>query len=602
VAELTTAAKHASDSLGGFKESMSQFTLLWQGEIELTDDITGYGMEFSWLSGSVLAKAKVLYVMRGTQVLEVDVVAKASTFDSNKDAIDKIVGSFRLEEPRPFGVPRRQALTLYDIGPRTLDPAVSREATSHGYIAQIFSGLVTLDKDLKLVPDIAERWEVSNRGRTYTFYLRQGVTFHDGKKVTAQDFKYSWERAASPQTGSQTAKDYLGDIVGVSEVLEGRAREISGVRVIDERTLEVTIDAPKAYFLSKLTYPVAFVVDRANVETGGEWWRRPNGTGPFKLRDWQQDELIILENNPRYYGQPVKLGYVVYKLFGGIPIRMYETGEIDVTEVSTNDVPRVTDETNPLHEELSIVPELSVYYVAFNPTRPPFDDALIRRAFAMAVDTDKIIRLVQKGSVQRANGLLPPGLPGHNPDLRGIPFDPAQAKRLISQSKYGDVSGLPPITITTSGRGGEVSDIIGALVQEWRQNLGIEVMVRQLEPETYFYLLKQEKDNMFDTGWIADYPDPQNFLDVLFHSGSEANDSEYSNPELDALLERARVEQDGETRMKMYQQAEQMLIDDSGLIPLWFGKSYTLVKPHVKGYVRTPQGLPLLKGVTLELP
>jgi oligopeptide transport system substrate-binding protein len=347
---------------------------------------------------------------------------------------------------------------------------------------------------------------------------------------------------------------------------------------------------------------VAFAVDRANVESGGDWWRRPNGTGPFKLREWQQDELLTLERSPQYYGQPVKLGYVVYRLFGGVPIRMYETGEIDVAEVSTNDTRRVTDETNPLSKDLHTVPQLSVYYVAINTTRPPFDDALVRRAFAMAVDKDKLIRLVQQGALPRADGFLPPGLPGHDPDFLGLPFDPEAAVKLISQSQYGDASGLPPITFTTSGRGGELSDFVGALVQEWRQNLGVEVVVRQLEPETYFYLIKEEKDEMFDTGWIADYPDPQNFLDVLFHSDSKANDSSYSNPEFDALLERARTEQDEDTRMKMYQQAEGMLIHDGVMIPLWFGKDYLLVNPRVRDYVRTPQGTPLLKQVTLQVP
>lgn len=157
------------------------------------------------------------------------------------------------------------ALNLWDTGPLTLDPAISADVSSHSYVMQIFSGLVRLDQELNIVPDIAENWEKSPDGKTYTFYLRQGVKFHSGQEVKAADFKYSWERACDPDTGSGTAATYLGDIVGAKDMLAGRAEEISGVEVIDDYTLRVTIDAPKAYFLDKLAYPTAFVVDRDNV-------------------------------------------------------------------------------------------------------------------------------------------------------------------------------------------------------------------------------------------------------------------------------------------------------------------------------------------------
>lgn len=175
-------------------------------------------------------------------------------------------------EPEAEVTPTEEStLNLFGIDPLTLDPAVSGEMTSHQYIVQLFSGLVRLDDNLEPVPDIAQRWQVSDDGRTYTFYLRNDVRFHCGREVKAEDFKYSWERACDPDTCSLTAATYPGDIVGVREVLVGKTTEISGVRVIDDYTLEVTIDAPKSYFLSKLTYPTAFVVDRANVESGGGW-------------------------------------------------------------------------------------------------------------------------------------------------------------------------------------------------------------------------------------------------------------------------------------------------------------------------------------------
>ncbi|MFC1983249.1 ABC transporter substrate-binding protein, partial [Chloroflexota bacterium] len=265
-------------------------------------------------------------------------------------------------------------LNLYGTDPITLDPAISGEMTSHEYIMQLFGGLVRLDDNLEPAPDIAQEWQVSDDGRTYTFYLRQDVKFHDGREVRADDVKYSWERACDPDTGSHTAEVYLGDIIGVGEVLAGRTEEISGVRIIDDYTLQVTIDSPKSYFLSKLTYSTAFVVDRANAESGGEWWRRPNGTGPFKLKEWDENNLLVLEGNELYHGKLPGVNSVVFHLWGGVPMNMYEIGEIDATGVFADYIDKVTDNTGPFYRELKVVPELSFGYIGFNANKPPFDD------------------------------------------------------------------------------------------------------------------------------------------------------------------------------------------------------------------------------------
>ena len=492
-----------------------------------------------------------------------------------------------------------KTLSLYGIDPYTLDPALSGEMTSHVYLMQLFSGLVRFDDNMEPAPDIAERWEVDSGGRTYTFYLRQDVKFHDGRKLTAEDFKYSWERACAPRTGSLTAATYLGDIVGVAEVIAGQAIDISGVKVINDYTLEVTIDAPKSYFLSKLTYPTAFVVDMAEAEGGGEWWRSPNGTGPFKLKQWRETEVLILERNELYYGGVAELNLVVFLLWSGIPMNMYETGEIDVAGVGASYIEKVTDETGPFYMDLRVVPELSFYYIGFNTAEPPFDDVNIRRAFSMAIDKDKLVSLVYKGTMEPADGILPPGMPGYNEDISGLEYDVEGAKELIANSSYGDVSQLPPITITTIGRGGAISRELEAVVYQWRENLGVEVTVRQLEPERFLYHLAEEKDEMFSTGWIADYPHPQDFLDILFHSGADNNYGAYSNPGVDALLEAAGVEQDSNSSLELYRQAEQMMVNDAACIPLSFGRSYVLVKPYVKGYELNPMGFAMLNEVSL---
>ena len=254
------------------------------------------------------------------------------------------------------GQASEQVLNLYSIDPLTLDPAVSGEATSHGYIRQLFSGLLRLDAELEPAPDIAQRWEVSDDGRTYTFYLRDNVFFHDGRKVKAEDMKYSWERALNPATGSQTAATYLGDIVGASAVLAGESQEISGIKVIDDYTLTVTIDEPKSYFLSKLTYVTAFVVDRDNIAQGDEWWRHPNGTGPFKLRQWDESSQLVLERNELYYGDSAGVELVTFHLWAGMPMNMYELGQIDGSSVSFPYCDEVSYKACELYDGLGVCP------------------------------------------------------------------------------------------------------------------------------------------------------------------------------------------------------------------------------------------------------
>jgi oligopeptide transport system substrate-binding protein len=279
---------------------------------------------------------------------------------------------------------------------------------------------------------------------------------------------------------------------------------------------------------------------------------------------------------------------------------MYETGKIDVTSVYLHYIDKVTDKAGPFYRELTVVPELSFFYISFNTTKPPFDDVNIRRAFCQAVDKDKLASLVFKDMMQPADGILPPGMPGFNKDLTGLNYNVNKAKELIAASRYGDASRLPPITLTTAGWGGLISPELEAIIHEWRQNLGVEVKVRQLEPQRFLYHLMQEKDEMFYTGWIADYPHPQNFLEVLFHSGADNNYGEYNNPEIDSLLEMAGVELESDLSLALYQQAEQKLVEDAACLPLWFSKNYILVKPYVKGYNLSPQGLAMLNSVSIE--
>ncbi len=491
-----------------------------------------------------------------------------------------------------------QALVLSggeSTNPREYDPA-----TTHGSGDKlVHSGLVSFDPYLNLTPDLAESWGVSQDGTVYMFTLRQNARFHDGRPVTAQDVVYSWERAASPALHSDTVLTYLGDIVGVREMAAGQANHIAGLEALDTHTLKVTIDAPKPYFLLKLTYPTAFVVDQANVESGEEWFRTPNGTGPYKLTEWRRFEQITYEANLDFYLGKPSIPYVIIELYSGVGIRLYEAGDIDITGISYYSAERFLDPTEPLHNELITGVDLCTGYVVFDVTQPPFDDVKVRQAFSMAFDRQKYMDVVLSGRALPAIGIFPPGLPGFNIGLKGLPYDPDRARQLLADSKYG--KDLPPIVYTDAGIGSYIGGDVAALAQMWQQVLGVEITVENLEPNYYYEkIIAGQHGQIFGGGWCADYPDPENFADVLFHSGSTQNTGDYSNPDLDALLERARVEQDITKRIEMYQQGEQIIVDDAPVLFTTHSLSYLLVKPYVRGYVFTPIDVPIERYMWLE--
>ena len=488
--------------------------------------------------------------------------------------------------------------------PPTLDPALVTDTTSSGVVVEVFSGLVALDTDLRLVPDLAESWEISPDGTVYTFTIRPDATFHDGKAVTAHDFKWSIERAADPRTASPVADIYLNDIVGVEDVFEGRAMEISGIKVIDDRTIQFTIDSPKAYFLAKLTYPTAYVLDRENVEAGGSTWTdTPNGTGPFRLKEYRIGERIVLERFENYTrGQP-GVSTILMNLAGGQNMAMYENDEIDFTGVGLYDLERVLDPSEPLNRELVVAPpDFSISYIGFNAQMAPFDDANFRKALNHAIDKELIATEVLSQLLTPAYGILPPGFPGYNPELQGLTFDPELAKQLLAESDYADPATRPRIVVTVPGRGGTIGLDLEVILQMWQQVLGVEVEIQQVEWATYLEDLNKQKYQAYaGLGWSADYPDPQDFLDILFHTESGLNHGAFSDLEIDAVLEEARVEPDASRRIALYRQAEEMIVQAAAWVPLWYqGERHVLIKPQVKDYRLTPMIVPKLTLVRIE--
>ena len=489
--------------------------------------------------------------------------------------------------------------------PPTLDPHITTDYLAAAIVNEVFGGLVTIDPSIEIVPDLAKEWDISPDGRVFTFRLREDAKFHDGTPVTAEDFRWSLERAADPLTESPVTDLYLGDVVGVSDKLNGESESITGLRVVDDHTLELSIDAPKSYFIAKLTYPTGFVLDRGNVEGDDDnWIFQPNGTGPFRLERYDVGEAIVLSRNEHYHLAPPFLDEVEFILSGGDAMLMYENDEIHITGLGLTDLERVQDPANPLSAELATAPPgFSVSFIAMNFEQEPFDDVKVRQALNYAIDKREIATKVMEDSVVPAKGIIPPGFPSYNPDLRGYEFNPDKAKQLLAESKYGgDLENFPSVTISVAGNfGASVGLDLQAMLKTWQDVLGIDAEIQQTEWATFLQDVHRKRFQMFTLTWSADYPDPQNFLDIMFHSQSDNNWMNYNNREVDSLLEAARTEQDQTARFEQYNRIEQLIVDDAPWVPLWHStESKVLIKPSVKGYHLVPMTIPKLRFVYLD--
>ena len=490
--------------------------------------------------------------------------------------------------------------------PPTLDPHLVTDGTSYGIVIEIYSGLVRLGANPSnpFEPDLAESWSVLEDGTVYEFKLRNGLVFSNGDPVTAQDFKWSFERAAHPDTASTVAEEFLGDIVGIQDIVDGNATTAEGIEVVDERTLRITIDAPKAYFIAKLTYPTAFVLNKSNVETlGRSWVDEPVSTGPFTLKEYRIGQRIRLARNDNFWDRTAYLDEVVFNLAGGVAMAMYENDEIDVTGVGLADLERVQDPTEELNKDLvEVPPNFAVSYVGFNINEAPFDDANFRQALNHSVDKQLIADQVFSNLVKPAYGIIPPGFPGFSADITGLEFDPELAQDLLNQSAYAEPSTRPRIVLTVPGTGGSPGLTTEVVADMWRQNLGIEIEIQQVEWATYIQDLHRGRLQAWSgLSWQADYPDPQTFIDVLFRSNSAINYGGYANSQVDEYVVAAQTEQDAIKRVEFYNDAEQIVVSEAAWLPLWWGvDSKALVKPWVQDYQFSSLTIPKFKDVWLD--
>jgi len=470
--------------------------------------------------------------------------------------------------------------------PTTLDPAAVQDGPTIELLMHLYEGLVQWTPENKLAPALAEKWEVGNGGKTYTFHIRQGVKFHNGRPLTSQDMVYSLTRSLDPKLRSPVAMNYLNDLVGAREFHEGKAPSVKGIEAPDAATLRLTIDAPKAYFLSKLTYPTAYAVCKEALDASGGEITDANsiGTGPFKLVQYAKGDRLILEANAEYWEGAPKLARIERRILldDGTRHDKFEAGELDIARI--NMAQYRADRQNPkLQPLLHEFERPSVYYLALNQRFPPFKDKRVRQAFAHAVNKAEILNTVLEGVPRPAEGILPYGVPGFDPQFKGLAYDPERARKLLAEAGYPNGQGFPALTLSFRASMEDLSNVTTAVQSDLQKNLGIPVQLEAVEWATF--LDRRNKGDMpfYHLRWAADYLDPQNFLSVMLRSGAPENTIGYANPQFDRLCDQADVMQDPQARLATYRKAEAIVVDDAAWVPIYFQKDVELWNPRLRG-------------------
>lgn len=479
--------------------------------------------------------------------------------------------------------------------PTNFDPAGVEDGDTIEVLHQIFEGLVIYDENNQLVPNLALSWDESEDGLTYTFRLKPGVKFHNGREMTAEDVKYSWDRAAHKSVRSPTVEGYMADIVGFDEVWAGSAEEMSGVKVIDPHTLEVKIKATKAYWPMYLQYACYYVVakENAGLEPISDI-ESMVGTGPFRITDYQQDQFVEMSRFDDYHGGTPKLEKVRRLIASDAQTRrqMYESGKVDWVALERQDK-GVIDQNPDLKDDLEIVDRAAMWYVGFGPkAQPIFRNAKVRQAFAMAINKQRIIDQGFDGVNRRAEGILPPAMPGFDENFKGYQFNAEQARKTLAEAGYADGKGMPQIKLYFRSDRADARILSTMVQQDLRENLGVKVDLAPTEWKALLEMRNKGELGFFHLRWGADYLDPQNFLSFMLHTNARENTLGYSNPEFDRLCETAdRLPMSREDeRIQMYRQAERIAVDDAIWIPMYFQRDIELVRSAVKDLRRSAMG------------
>ena len=476
--------------------------------------------------------------------------------------------------------PRADLVIINGAEPETLDPGVVLGQPDMRVVNAVFEGLTRLDPQTSgPIPGLAEHWEISPDGRIYTFHLRTNLVWSTGGPITAEDVVYSWIRALKPETASA----YAGQLFYLKNGEEFNAGKIKdpslvGVRALDRFTVRAELKNPTAFFLDLCAFATLAVVPRDTIEKYGDRWIMAPVvpvSGPYELVYWRLNDKIRLRKNPRYWDAPntrIELVDILPIGSATTALNLYETGGADV--VWDKDlIPAELIDVLAKRPDFHSYSELGTYFMRVNTTRKPFNDARVRQALALSVDKKRITEKITKAGEEVADCLTPPGIPRyHSP--RGLGYDPERARKLLAEAGYPGGKGFPHFQYmfnASAGGGGNIhAKIAVELQQMWRDELGIDMELRQVEWGTYLDAQDKLDYDLCRASWIGDYNDPDTFLN-LFVSNNDNNRTGWTNAVYDSHIRRADEENDPAAREKIFQQAETLLVrDEVPIIPIYF--------------------------------
>lgn len=503
----------------------------------------------------------------------------------------------RTHRPRRVDEATRQGRLILGNGsePETLDPHLATGQPEHHLFSALFEGLVAPlpENPDANGPGAAARWEHSPDFVTWTFHLQPDGRWSDGRALTADDFAYAYERILTPALAADYAS-MLYPLQNAEEFNQGKTADFSkvGVRVLDDHTLQFTLKGPTPYLPSMLKHYTWFPVPRHAIERAGKMtdrdtrWTRPGnlvGNGPFRLKEWRFTHSITVERNPHYWDAGfVKLNEITFIPIpnAGTEDRAFNDGQIHVTQtIPLDKVPLYrTTRKDEYHED----PLLSVYFYRCNVTRKPFDDRRVRKALALAIDRDSLINNVLRAGQKPALGFTPPGCGEGYATPEVLRFDPAEARRLLAEAGYPDGRGFPKFDILINTMESHRT-IAEALMAMWKQHLNLPVTVLNQDWSVYLKSQRELDFGVCRAGWVGDYLDPFTFLGI-WRTGDGNNNTGWSNPRYDDLLTKSGLEGDPVKRMAMLREAEELLLDEVPILPIyWYVHAY-LLKPEVRGW------------------
>lgn len=471
--------------------------------------------------------------------------------------------------------------------PTTLDPAIVQDGDTIDLLQQMYESLVGWNEKNEVIGLLAESWEVTPDAKVFTFKLRPGAKFQNGREVEAADFKWSIERACNPAMASTTCTAYLGDVVGVQEVADGKSSEVSGIEVLDKGTIRFTLKQPAPYFLGKLTYLVSAALPKESVPADRQINKAEEavGTGPYKLTKYEDKQLAILEPNVDYWGGKPILTRIERPVMIDADLRLtkFRNGELDILLMQRQDLAGVESDEK-LKSMIGYQDRAAVYYIGMNQIKyGPFKDKRVRQAFTMAIDREKITKELLGGVYPAAETIVPPGIPGHRDQGKGFSYNVAEAKKLLAEAGYADGKNMPALDIAFQQGKPDIKTVAEAVAGMIKNNLGVEVRAQPMEWGKYLDEYNKKNQVFYHMRWSADFYDMQNFLSHMLTTNGPENKFGYSNPEYDRLCLAADTTVEMEKRIPLYQQAEDIVLQDAAWIPIYFQRDVVLVSPQVKG-------------------